>query len=161
MHVSLPSHPCSNEGFVNYQDVCHWYRSLVGQSVRFATEKSAAPAHAGPLALCGKNEIAHPSARAPTLLCCDMAGEPQRRPLARAGPPARGEKGAPAERTWTCASGTEPPWPNGHGVGLLIRKLRARAPRGGRSCDAIACAWHAVSKESASCAHCARASKGG
>ena len=53
-----------------------------------------------------------------------------RGPLARAGPPARGGKGAPAELAKICASCAGPPWLDGQSVALLFRKLRARVPQG-------------------------------
>ena len=61
-----------------------------------------------------------------------MAGKPQGggRPLARAGPPVLGEKGAPAERVGICANCTEAPGPSGQGVRLLIRRSQARVPPG-------------------------------
>ena len=38
-----------------------------------------------------------------------------------------------------CARVVKPPWPNGQGVGLLIRRLRVRVPQGVRSTTAFFC----------------------
>ena len=46
---SPPGHSCSNGVFVTYQVVCHWHRSLVGQSVRLITAGSAPQALVGPM----------------------------------------------------------------------------------------------------------------
>ena len=47
-----------------------------------------------------------------------------------AGLPAGGHHRQLGVYSWSCDLRDKPPWPNGQGVGLLIRRLWARVPQG-------------------------------
>lgn len=91
--------------------IAQWSHSSVGQSVRLITERSAVQARVGPFAAHLVQRVGQAAEGWP-------AGAPQRweRRRWRLSPHALQHAG--------------PPWPNGQGVGLLIRRLRARVPQG-------------------------------
>ena len=109
---------------------CHWSHSSVGQSVRLITERSAVQARVGPLncaaTFCAESPFSLPTARGwrRTFAHPRNAREGSARDTAGGGRSrVRGHAGSATEKA-------EPPWPNGQGVGPLIRRLRVRVPQG-------------------------------
>ena len=124
-----PSHQRSKDCFFHCKKCLHSKLNWSGHSA--TSRKPVVKARAGPLALRGMTKSFLIFSSAPKLPCCDAAGKPQGAP-----PPVRSGKRRPRKggEAKSCARCAEPPWPNGQGVGPLIRRLRARVPQGVPTC---------------------------
>ena len=127
-------HASANHGVASYlgEGVClnsmqytnlHGSHSSVGQSVRLITERSAVQARVGPFASALHRE---PAGALPQGSATRRMGRHRAFSIARSARAwAAGHMGRGVRDTHV-----RPPWPNGQGVGPLIRRLRVRVPQG-------------------------------